>query len=234
METGVTDFNILLATDSYKVTHYKQYPPNTSKVYSYFECREKKTDSTKTRKVKYDKTVFYGLQYILHKYLKGKVVTPEKIQEAREVYREHFQDDVFNEKGWNYILEKYDGRLPIEIKAVPEGSVIPRGNVLFTVESTDPECYWLTNWVETILVQVWYPITVATNSREQKKILAKYLLETSGSLEGLDYKLHDFGYRGVSSQEVPPPARRSGLLPSFPATLQFTLLQKQRMLTQSL
>lgn len=55
---------------------------------------------------------------------------------------------------------------------------------------------------QTILVQIWYPITVATNSREQKKILAKHLLETSGSLEGLEYKLHDFGYRGVSSQEV--------------------------------
>lgn len=55
---------------------------------------------------------------------------------------------------------------------------------------------------QTILVQSWYPITVATNSREQKKILAKYLMETSGSLEGLEYKLHDFGYRGVSSQEV--------------------------------
>uniref|UniRef100_A0A8C9JA02 Nicotinamide phosphoribosyltransferase n=1 Tax=Piliocolobus tephrosceles TaxID=591936 RepID=A0A8C9JA02_9PRIM len=196
------EFNILLATDSYKVTHYKQYPPNTSKVYSYFECREKKTENSKLRKVKYEETVFYGLQYILNKYLKGKVVTKEKIQEAKEVYKEHFQDDVFNEKGWNYILEKYDGHLPIEVKAVPEGSVIPRGNVLFTVENTDPECYWLTNWIETILVQSWYPITVATNSREQKKILAKYLLETSGNLDGLEYKLHDFGYRGVSSQET--------------------------------
>lgn len=55
---------------------------------------------------------------------------------------------------------------------------------------------------QTILVQIWYPITVATNSREQKKILAQYLMETSGNLEGLEYKLHDFGYRGVSSQEV--------------------------------
>lgn len=44
--------------------------------------------------------------------------------------------------------QKYDGHLPIEVKAVPEGSVIPRGNVLFTVENTDPECYWLTNWIE--------------------------------------------------------------------------------------
>uniref|UniRef100_A0A5F9CB16 Nicotinamide phosphoribosyltransferase n=1 Tax=Oryctolagus cuniculus TaxID=9986 RepID=A0A5F9CB16_RABIT len=189
-------------TTKQKVTHYKQYPPNTSKVYSYFECREKKTENSKVRKVKYEETVFYGLQYILNKYLKGKVVTKEKIQEAKEVYREHFQDDVFNEKGWNYILEKYDGHLPIEVKAVPEGSVVPKGNVLFTVENTDPECYWLTNWIETILVQSWYPITVATNSREQKKILAKYLLETSGNLDGLEYKLHDFGYRGVSSQET--------------------------------
>nr|XP_009292044.2 uncharacterized protein si:dkey-145c18.2 [Danio rerio] len=196
------DFNILLATDSYKVTHYNQYPPNTSKMYSYFECREKKANPNKPRKIRYDTTVFYGLQYVLHKYFKGQVVTLEKIQEAKEVYREHFHDDMFNEKGWNYILEKYNGHLPIEIKAVPEGSVIPRGNVLFTVENTDDECYWLTNWIETILLQIWYPITVATNSREQKKILAKYLMETSGSLDGLEYKLHDFGYRGVSSQET--------------------------------
>lgn len=61
---------------------------------------------------------------------------------------------------------------------------------------------WLILLLQTILVQSWYPITVATNSREQKKILAKYLLETSGNLDGLEYKLHDFGYRGVSSQEV--------------------------------
>ncbi|GCC18461.1 nicotinamide phosphoribosyltransferase [Chiloscyllium punctatum] len=202
MDSRNGDFNILLGTDSYKVTHYLQYPPNTSKVYSYFECREKRKEDIKSRKVQYDETVFYGLQYILKKYLAGKVVTKEKIQEAKEVYREHFQHDVFNESGWNYILEQHDGHLPIEIKAVPEGSVIPRGNVLFTVENTDPECYWLTNWVETSLVQTWYPISVATNSREQKKILAKYLMETAGNLNGLEYKLHDFGYRGVSSQET--------------------------------
>lgn len=62
--------------------------------------------------------------------------------------------------------------------------------------------FLLSSLHQTILVQIWYPITVATNSREQKKILAKYLQETSGNLKGLEYKLHDFGYRGVSSQEV--------------------------------
>uniref|UniRef100_A0A4W3JBC5 Nicotinamide phosphoribosyltransferase n=1 Tax=Callorhinchus milii TaxID=7868 RepID=A0A4W3JBC5_CALMI len=199
---SLADELLFLLSPFGKVTHYKQYPPNTTKVYSYFECREKRPEEMKNKKVKYDETVFYGLQYILKKYLAGTVVTREKIQEAKEVYKEHFQYDVFNESGWNYILEKHEGYLPVEIKAVPEGSVIPRGNVLFTVENTDPECYWLTNWVETCLVQTWYPISVATNSREQKKILARYLLKTSGTLEGLEYKLHDFGYRGVSSQET--------------------------------
>ncbi|XP_056131118.1 nicotinamide phosphoribosyltransferase 2 [Lampris incognitus] len=188
------DFNFLLATDSYKITHYKQYPPNISKIYSYFECRRKKGSQ-------FNEVVFFGLQYLLKKYLTGPVVTEEKIQEAKLFYQMHFKQDVFDEEGWRKILEKYDGRLPIRIKAVPEGKIIPRGNVLLTVENTDPDFFWLTNYTETMLVQMWYPITVATISREFKKILAKHLKATSGNLEGLDFKLHDFGYRGVSSQE---------------------------------
>ncbi|KAK9528418.1 hypothetical protein VZT92_012580 [Zoarces viviparus] len=188
------EFNFLLATDSYKITHYKQYPPNVSNIYSYFECRRKKGSQ-------FSEVVFFGLQYLLKKYLIGQVVTEEKIQEAKLFYQMHFKQDVFDEESWRKILEKYDGRLPIRIKAIPEGRIIPRGNVLFTVENTDPDFYWLTNYIETMLVQMWYPITVATISREFKKILAKHLKATSGSLEGLDLKLHDFGYRGVSSQE---------------------------------
>uniref|UniRef100_A0A8C9YZ81 Nicotinamide phosphoribosyltransferase n=1 Tax=Sander lucioperca TaxID=283035 RepID=A0A8C9YZ81_SANLU len=184
---------ITLSTQSY-ITHYKQYPPNVSKIYSYFECRRKKASQ-------FSEVVFFGLQYLLKKYLIGQVVTEEKIQEAKLFYQMHFRQTVFDEESWRKILEKHDGRLPIRIKAVPEGRIIPRGNVLFTVENTDPEFYWLTNYIETMLVQMWYPITVATISREFKKILAKHLKATSGSLEGLDLKLHDFGYRGVSSQE---------------------------------
>lgn len=188
------DFNFLLATDSYKITHYKQYPPDVSKIYSYFECRRKKGSQ-------FNEVVFFGLQYLLKKYLTGRVVTEDKIQEAKLFYQMHFKQAVFDEEGWRKILEKHDGRLPIRIKAVPEGRIVPRGNVLFTVENTDPSFFWLTNYIETMLVQMWYPITVATISREFKKILAKHLRATSGSLEGLNEKLHDFGYRGVSSQE---------------------------------
>ncbi|XP_033744427.1 nicotinamide phosphoribosyltransferase-like [Pecten maximus] len=187
---GGTD-NILLITDSYKVTHHKQYPANTTVVCSYFESRGGK----------FQEIVFFGLQYIIKRFLEGTVVTREKIEEAKALYNEHFGHDYFNEEGWNYILEKHEGKLPMRIKAVPEGSVVPYKNVLFTVENTDPKCFWLTNYFETLLVQVWYPMTVATNSRYQKEIIAKYLDETADSMEGLPFKLHDFGFRGSTSVE---------------------------------
>ncbi|KAK7102512.1 nicotinamide phosphoribosyltransferase-like [Littorina saxatilis] len=184
--------NIILLTDSYKVTHHFQYPDNTSTVCSYFESRGGKFPST----------VFFGLQYLLKRFLCGPVVTKEKIKEAKELYEAHFSQDVFNEEGWNYILEHHKGYLPMRIKAVPEGTVVPVKNVLFTVENTDPKCFWLTNYFETLLVQAWYPMTVATNSRFMKEIIAKCLDETADSLLGLPFKLHDFGFRGSTSVEA--------------------------------
>jgi len=80
---------------------------------------------------------------------------------------------------------------------------VPVKNVLFTLVNTDPKCYWLTNYLETLLVQVWYPMTVATNSREQKKIIFSAFQKTCPEAisPGINFKLHDFGYRGVSSVE---------------------------------
>ncbi|XP_048587754.1 nicotinamide phosphoribosyltransferase [Nematostella vectensis] len=183
--------NILLVTDSYKVSHHRQYPDGTSTVFSYFESRGGK----------FPEVCFFGLQYIIKKWLLGKVVTEEKIQEAKSLYKLHFGSEIFNEEGWRYILEEYDGHLPIRIRAIPEGTVVPVKNVLFTVQNTDSKCFWLTNWVETVLVQCWYPTTVATTSRAQKQIIAQYLSETADSLEGLPFKLHDFGFRGSTSVE---------------------------------
>ncbi|XP_076332743.1 nicotinamide phosphoribosyltransferase-like isoform X3 [Tachypleus tridentatus] len=184
--------NVILATDSYKVTHHLQYPPGTTTVYSYFESRGGK----------FPYTVFFGLQYILKRWLVGPVITESKIQEAKEICQIHFKQNIFNEEGWRHILKEHGGHLPLRIKAVPEGSVIPTHNVLFTVENTDPLVPWLTNWFETLLVQTWYPITVATNSRYQKELLAKYLLDTADTLNTLQMKLHDFGFRGCSSVET--------------------------------
>ena len=184
------DFNLILATDGYKITHWKQYPLGTEIVYAYLESRGGKFAST----------IFFGLQYYLRRYLAGAVVTQEKIDEADTKMRAYFGADYFNREGWEYILREHGGRLPVSIRAVPEGTDVPTGNVLMTIENTDPKCYWLTNYLETMLMQVWYPTTVATLSNYVRRKLLGYLRRT-GSDAGIDYMLHDFGYRGVSSQE---------------------------------
>lgn len=184
--------NILLLTDSYKVSHYRQYPPTVTNVFSYFESR---TGS------EYDKVVFFGLQRLVKEYLEGQVVTREKIEEAAKIFKAHFgSDDLFNRAGWEHILEKHDGRLPVVIRAVPEGTVVPVSNLLLSIENTDPKVPWLTNYLETLLCHLWHTITVATYSAEARNILLDYL-EKTGDPSLVDFKLHDFGFRGVSSVE---------------------------------
>jgi nicotinamide phosphoribosyltransferase len=188
--------NILTLTDSYKTSHWKQYPKGTSKVYSYLESRGGK----------FNNTMFYGLQYFIKQYLSGQVVTEEKIQRAKKFWDAHLGPNHFNEAGWRHILDKHNGHLPVRIKAVPEGTVVKTGNVLVTVENTDPEVPWLTNFLESILLQVWYPTTVGTLSREVKKNLISYLKKTTSynaeEISGVvAFMLHDFGFRGVSSVE---------------------------------
>jgi len=183
--------NMALMTDSYKLSHWKQYPKGTAKIQSYLESRGGK----------FDNTLFFGLQYFL-KEIEGVVVTMEDIEFANRFSQAHFGTDIFNKEGWEYIVKEHGGKLPIRIKAVKEGSIIPVGNVLTTIENTDDNCFWLTNCLETMLMRIWYPITVATNSYEAKKIIAEYLTRTGSNFEGLGFKLQDFGYRGVSSEET--------------------------------
>jgi nicotinamide phosphoribosyltransferase len=182
--------NIILKTDSYKVSHFKQYPEDTKHVYSYLESRGGE----------FEKTVFFGLQYLLKKYLVGQVVTQEKIDEAEKFINAHMGPGTFNKDGWQSLLANHKGVLPLHIKAVPEGSIVQTKNVLMTVENTDPEFFWLTNYLETLLLHVWYPTTVATQSYYFKKLITRYL-EKTGDPADIDFKLHDFGYRGVSSDE---------------------------------
>lgn len=182
--------NLLRRSDSYKFTHWKQYPPGTQTVYSYLESRGGQ----------FKESIFFGLQYYLKEYLSGPVVSAEKITDAENFCRAHFGAEYFHRPMWEHILHRHGGHLPVRIKAVQEGTVVPIRNVLMTIENTDPICYPLTNFLETMLLKVWYPITVATLSREIRQLIGRYLEET-GDSTNLPFKLHDFGYRGASSEE---------------------------------
>jgi nicotinamide phosphoribosyltransferase len=129
--------NFLLRTYSYKFTHWRQDPPNTTGIHSYLESRAGM----------FPNTVFFGLQYYLKAYLEEPRFTQADIAQADEFCRQHFGDALFNRNGWTRLYEKHHGVLPVRIKAVPEGTVAPLQNVLVTIENTDPEFPWVTNYL---------------------------------------------------------------------------------------
>ena len=174
--------NIILNTDSYKPSHWLQYPPGTEGAYF----------NIASRGGKWNDVLFYGLQMILMDELR-KPITKEMIDEAEKYLTAH--GEPFNREGWEYILKEHNGFIPVRIRAVPEGTIVPTKNVLATVETTDPKCYWVGSYVETMLMRLWYPTTVASNSYNVKKIIKRYLEET-GDVAGLPFKFHDFGARG--------------------------------------
>lgn len=180
--------SIIVDTDSYKVSMWKQYPLGTQFVYSYIESRGGI----------YPKSVFVGLQA----YIRERLLTPitqQDIDEADEFWTAH--GEPFNREGWQYILDVHKGILPLKIFSLDEGGVYPVGTVLAAVVNTDPQVPWLTTWVETSMLRaVWYPTTVATQSWSIKQLIKSYL-ERSGDVANLPFKLHDFGSRGVSSLE---------------------------------
>lgn len=181
--------NILMLGDSYKYSHPYQYPDNMVGMFDYAEARSNNI---------YPETVFFGLQYYIKKYLM-QPFTKEDIQEAENYATKHGVP--FNKEGFEYILNEYDGYFPVIVKAAPEGLVIPTGNILFSIESTDTKVPWVVGFLETLFLKVWYPSTVATRSYYMKNILKEYE-DTTDNQTWVDFALHNFGDRGSTSVEA--------------------------------
>lgn len=187
--TALSDSNIILDTDSYKSSHFLQYPPTMTRMMSYLESRGGA----------YPATRFFGLQYILKRYLTTRV-SLEMVEEAQALLSAH--GEPFPLEAWKLIATELGGKVPLEIRAVPEGTVVPTHNALMTVTNTDERFPWVVSWFETTLMRLWYPTTVATQSYFIKKVIAEALEQTADDAAAeLPFKLHDFGSRGVSSRE---------------------------------
>lgn len=184
--------SVILDADAYKFSHYKQYPKKTKKMRSFLESRGGK----------YNKTVMFGLQYYLKNFLTRKI-TVEDVEEAKEI--SELMGVPFNYEGWMVIATELEGKLPVRIRAVPEGMVIPIKNVLMDIESSDKadeRTFWVVSWLETLMLRIWYTITVATHSYHTKQLIKEYLDKSSDNADSeLPWKLHDFGGRGVTCQE---------------------------------
>ena len=191
MKTVLSLISTIIRTDSYKFSQWMQYPKGTTHISSYIESRGGE-----------DKSVFFGLQAFIKDYLTTPI-TMKDIDRAERIVTAHGLP--FNREGWEIIVKEYGGLLPLEIQAVPEGTFMETHNVQVQVVNTDPRLWWLTSYIETVLLRgVWYPSTVATKSRKMKVIIAKYLNKTSDIpvMDQLMFKLHDFGARGASSGET--------------------------------
>jgi nicotinamide phosphoribosyltransferase len=176
-----------MISDSYKYSHFKQYPTNMNYMFDYMESR----GGT------YPATVFFGLQYMLKEYFSAPITEAEVI-EAYEYST--FHGIPFDKEGWMYIVNELKGMLPIRIKAVKEGTLVPVKNALVTIESTDETVPWVVGWFETFIMKVWYPTTIATKSYFVKQMLKEFSDKTGCGF--VDFQYHNFGDRGSSTVEA--------------------------------
>ncbi|MFT3979001.1 MAG: nicotinate phosphoribosyltransferase [Ferruginibacter sp.] len=191
----------ILLKDGYKVGHKFQYPQGTTLVYSNLTPR-------KARNKEINEVVFFGLQYFIKEYLQNQFtenffnLPKEKVlySYARRINNYLGKDAV----SFDHIEALHDlGYMPLEIKAIPEGTPVPMRVPVLTIRNTVPEFFWLTNMLETIMSDIlWKPCTSATTAFEYLKTFTKYADETVGA-DGsfIPWQGHDFSFRGMSGVE---------------------------------
>ena len=186
-------------SDSYKDSHDAMMPDGVTESGLYYEARGGEMDFS----------CLYGLQYTMIAHMEGEFVTQKMLDEqVNDVIPEHMGKTFpYNKRMWQHIIDKYQGRLPVEIRAVEEGLPIPTGNALFTIRNLGGEITKsLPGWLEGLLEQTWYGSGVFSRSRTVKLIIKEYLdltadKDETGNYPSLDYQLQDFGFRGATSIE---------------------------------
>ena len=194
----------ILLTDGYKLGHHFQYPKGTEMVYSNWTPR-----SCKYFPEASEGSVVFGIQYLVKEYL-IKQFNENFFNLPKEQAVKEFHDRVdkfvgISNVGIEHIEALHDlGYLPIEIKALPEGSVCPIRVPMMTIKNTLPEFFWLTNYLETLISSVlWLPCTSATSARLYKKELKRHAKRTSfpGDVT-IGFACHDFSMRGMAGIEA--------------------------------
>lgn len=193
------NINPLLMIDGYKADHRRQYPNGTEVVFSNLTPRKSRLEGV-------DFCVFFGLQYFLKEYL-IKRFENDFFSLPRDYVLAQYKKRLDNYLGGDFTVEHIGelwdlGYLPLEIRAVPEGTKVPIGVPCFTIRNTDPKFFWLTNQLETILsCSVWQACTSATIAHMYRKEFEASAERTGLEKWFVDFQGHDFSFRGMSSFE---------------------------------
>lgn len=196
--------NPLTAIDFYKTDHRRQYPEGTTLVYSNFTPRSSKHSNLPNHK---GGVVFFGLQYFIKFYLqdcwnKGFFDLPKK-QVVAEYKRRLDTSLGVDAVPVEHIAELHDlGYLPLEIKALPEGSYCKLRVPALTIHNTNPKFFWLVNYIESVMsCYLWKPCTSATTAHWYRELFDKYAEETGSDMSMVQFQAHDFSFRGMSGIE---------------------------------
>lgn len=187
--------------DFYKAGHYAQYPENTVEIYSNFTPRSTRTNSKKV--------VVAGIQMVLqdiHENWKKNFfdLTEEEILEKLTEYKEFMDSTIYpGAVTTKHIMDVWKlGYLPLEIIAIPEGTLVPVGIPILTIRNIHPSAYWLVNYLETKLSNaLWKPITSATTAFQYLRKFYEYADITGADKNFIKFQGHDFSYRGMSGNE---------------------------------
>lgn len=217
--------------DGYKIGHVFQYPPKTELVYSNWTPRGSRVENS-------NHLVFFGLQYYIKHVLQDSA-NETFFDAPKEDVLERYKRRVGNYLGkplptYEHIEKLHDlGYLPIIIKGLPEGSLVPVGCPAMTIENITGELnssrkefsnvnfkgedfYWVTNMLETSLSStIWMPCTSATTAYQNRKVIDKWQEETGGNTELTPFLAHDFSMRGMSTVESAAVSGAAHLLSSW-------------------
>jgi len=205
MSYNITNYNFILDTDSYKVGHPSMYGRKNFK------------DGLKRKLVRmYDylgprvggefpEIVTAGTQHVA-KILAHVRITKDNVDEADAFYAAHLGPGVFDRTPWDVVVTKYGGCLPLKFSALPEGTIVPLGTPMVTLESTDEDCPTIVSHSEALVQKyVWYMSTVATKSLEFSKTIYSFWKECVNPEVGaaiFGFIHHDFGHRATTSTEA--------------------------------
>lgn len=186
----------IMQTDGYKLDHRRQYPDGTTEVYANWTARGSRIKGI-------EHVVFVGLQALIQRRLMEdfEAFFAADVDDICSEYQEMLNTYLGpNDIGTDHIRALHNlGYLPLEFKALPEGTRVPIRVPMFTVRNTHPDFFWLVNYLETIIsTEAWMPCTSATLAAQIRQMMNKWAFKTTGTIEGVGFSGHDFSMRGMA------------------------------------
>jgi nicotinic acid phosphoribosyltransferase len=187
-----------ILTDSYKATHFRQYPP-AKRMVAYGEFRRAFNRRNEDQRI-----VCYGIRYIIQTYI-TRPWTIRDVENAERFFNQHnagFNKFPFPKELFLRFIKENKGYFPVKIEALPEGTVCYPHVPIYQI-TAEGDYSRLATYLETMLTMVWYPSTVATSSRRVLTLVQEAFERTSDPEKHFltSSRLQDFGFRGCTSLE---------------------------------